>query len=266
MRQFERFLLFLSELALIFFGFILSFFVAVLFQYVGGGYSAGLGLLGLFFGLFLTGFGLFAFRRKTRPWKIKYDAIGFEISRAERQLHPTRFKYKRIAKRVVVWLPSAIASFTLFLFPIATHLLHPSSHYLTHYGIPIPWTAAIFPSPVQIPDFVMSYIGTIRPGQFEPTSEMRFGSCAPDPCFDDSPWTRRRATEFLSRDLRVANMSVTCWQYTFRRDEDRSPAIGRVNCTTRSDVSELNFYAYFYGREEDIPAFYKIVQGMTPVK
>ena len=34
----------------------------------------------------------------------------------------------------------------------------------------------------------------------------------------------------------------------------------------RETVLDVRLAFSFYGREEDIPAFYKIVQGMTPVK
>jgi hypothetical protein len=42
------------------------------------------------------------------------------------RLHHPRAGYKRILRRAFLWLPSLIAAFALFFFPIATHLSFPS--------------------------------------------------------------------------------------------------------------------------------------------
>ncbi len=92
------------------------------------------------FGSSLTVVEFFLFRRRTRPWKIEYDAVAFELNRAERRLHPRRARYKRIIGRTLLWAPSAVAAFVLLFFPVVSHLVHPSSRYLLRYRIPIPWT------------------------------------------------------------------------------------------------------------------------------
>jgi len=42
--------------------------------------------------------------------------------------------------------------------------------------------------------------------------------------------------------------------------------IWEVDCETPLDAKRLKFHAFFYGREEDMPVFLKIVEGVTPVK
>jgi hypothetical protein len=128
---------FASEALLLLLGVVLSFAVAVYFD---SGWTFCVGLL-------LTVVEFFRFRRRTRLWKIKYDAEGFEIGQAERRLHPSRARFRRIVGRTLLWVPSAIAAFVLFFFPVATHAFHPLSQYLTHYRIPIRWTFTVVPAP-----------------------------------------------------------------------------------------------------------------------
>jgi hypothetical protein len=162
MRQIKRLLLFASEVGVFLLGLVLSVTLEAFFGYIGGSDIASLTFIS---GLVLTIVGLFLFRRRNRAWKIEYDAVGWELSQAERKLHPTRFKYKRIAKRILVWVPSAIAAFVLFFFPVATHVSHPRSHWLPHYRLPIPWTAAVLPV-YQVPNAVIAIVTSSEAGRF----------------------------------------------------------------------------------------------------
>jgi len=143
MRLIKRALLFGCEIGISIFGIIVSTGLGVLVGQFTSSQSS-LPLLAFVFGLLLSTKGLLLFRRKTRPWKIAYDAIGWELSRAERKLHPSRARYKRMVRRTLVCVPSAIAALVLFFFPAASHILNPQWHYLKRYRVPIPWTVTVF--------------------------------------------------------------------------------------------------------------------------
>jgi hypothetical protein len=154
MRPTQRLLVFLTEAGVLAVGVALSFAVAALFD---SGWTFG-------FGLILTVMEFIAFRRRTRPWKIEYDAVGWEFSRVDRRLHSPRARNKRIIRRALLWVPSALAASVLFFFPVATHLGHPGSRHLAHYRVPIPWTATVLSFPSI--DLVAALVNSSRAGRF----------------------------------------------------------------------------------------------------
>lgn len=137
MRHIKRLLLFAGEASVLLVGFVLSGVLVVLIDRWFGEKVFWLGVL-------VTAVGFFALRKKHRAWKIEYDAEGWRASRAERELHPTRARYKRIARRILIWVPSVIAALVLFFFPALSHLLHPHAQYLTHYRVAVPWSFTIW--------------------------------------------------------------------------------------------------------------------------
>jgi hypothetical protein len=147
MRPIKRLLLFASELGVLVFGVGFSFAVVVAPAIYFDSRENSFLLLVLLSGLVLTIVGFVAIRRKTRPWKIEYDAVGWALTQAERRVHPSRARYKRIAKRILVWVPSVIAAAVLFFFPASSHLIRPGSQYLAHYRVSVPWTFAVIPVP-----------------------------------------------------------------------------------------------------------------------
>lgn len=77
--------------------------------------------------------------RKTRQGDIEYEAARWLAKQATRQ--PNSHKKLRAAVRqCLLWLPSSLAAFVLFFYPVASHIVHPGDHYLTHYRVSIPWT------------------------------------------------------------------------------------------------------------------------------
>ena len=138
MRPLRRFLIFGEELGIILLGSIFSLVVAVTLA-MSLVISGDIALLVFLAGCLLTIAGFAALRRKHRAWKIEYDAAGWMIINAERKLHPIRAKYKRIVKRILLWVPSATAALVLLFYPLATHMVHPSSRYVKHYQIPMRW-------------------------------------------------------------------------------------------------------------------------------
>jgi len=204
-------------------------------------------------------------RRRTRSWKIAYDAEGYLLSKAERQCHPTLVRYKRLATSVLVCLPSVIAAFVLFFLPVATHLAHPSSHYLPHWIIPIPWNLQIH----RWPEY--NYVVALSSGNPHTrdfgltstslSSAMHFHSVPA------TEWAeQQRDRERHPRDsppnerwFSPGGVRISCLQ-------DRYYEAWRIDCETPGDAGELNLSALFLGSEEDIATFYQIIKGLKVVK
>jgi hypothetical protein len=65
---------------------------------------------------------------------------------------------------------------------------------------------------------------------------------------------------------------VNCWEY-----QDAFDAIGsgpnflyprelwEVLCSTQPNGKDFNLHASFLGREEDVPVFYRVLRGATPI-
>lgn len=229
----------------------------------------------------LTLAGLVLFRRKTRAWKIDYDATNYRHEKAERKLHPVRAKLKRVFFRTAIWLPSAIAALVVFCFPIASHLACPNSHYLRHFRVPIPWTATVLPQYQRGSDLVEALVNSSGKGRFavttfwdpEPTllSLMRFWERTD---VDRSTYdyaglaVRDAATQVLRRDFEVGDLVLSCWQYVPRRNMFRMGVgtMWRIGCQTPAPARQPGFNASFYGSERGIPAFYRVIQGVTPLE
>src|SRR5438270_5048114 len=108
----------IGELSILVLGLILSIFLTAYLVPPREGDEAGLAALVFFAGLSIAILVFVVIRRKTRRWKIEYDAIGWALTRTERKLHPTRARNKRIAVRIIIWAPSVIAALVLLFFPV----------------------------------------------------------------------------------------------------------------------------------------------------
>jgi len=277
-RRSKRVLLSVGEFGILILGFYLSLFsgaiVAFAFEFAGES-AVGWGFLcGAILGLVLTVVGFRAVRRKNRPWKIEYEADRRELERAERKTHPTRARCKRIAKRVLVCMPSLVAALVLFFFPVATHIVHLRAHYLGHYRVPIPWNLAVFSSPEVFwaRNYVWALARSDDRARFgvtsygEPSSAIEFGFIDPD--YDAIRFNARYsgswhpAAQEFSRDFRLNGVAFRCWQYQYGHF---GGGAWSISCKTPLEARWLNLYAGFLGREEDIPIFYRIIEGITPV-
>jgi hypothetical protein len=288
MRKIRRFLLFASEIGIVVLGSVSSFALAAVVGYFDSR-AISLALTALFSGLFVTVAMFLLIRRKHRPWEIEYDAVGRALSRTERTLHPRHARYKRTLHRTLLWVPSAIAASVLFFLPVVTHMMHPRSQYLRHFRIPIPWTFTVF-SPLGPPaeySWVNAVVSSGGKGRFGVTpfwdraqafSLMNFGSIQPNADTFEFNHEMRQArrggvTQVLSREFRLGQIPLLCWQYVSpsRKGVPLSNLLyakgpyWEITCETPIDVHQQNFYASFDGREEDIPAFYKVIEGVTPV-
>jgi hypothetical protein len=273
MRIIKGFLLLACRGLVLFVGFYLSFVLAGL-----------LGLAGFQCGLVLTAVGLLMLRPNTSRVVCKCDVAGWTRSQAERKLHPTRRRFKRLAIHVLVWLPSAVAALVLFFFPIASHLAHPSSRYLSNYRVPVPWTFTVLPfSQPTVYNWINVLVSSSGSGRFgitpfavpplwmmdQPISVMTFGAEPNSAAFGAAMLEQRRkeASQVQRRELRLGDGALTCWQY---RAEDshfgESRIAWAVDCETPVAVYSQYFYARFYGREQDLRSFYQLIESITPVE
>jgi hypothetical protein len=289
LRLTKRLLLFASELGFLVLGFALAFAIASHIAVANDCYNSvecPTASAVIDAGVVLTIVGFVLLRRKTRSWKIEYDAVGWALAQSERKLHPTRSRYKRVASRVLVWIPSVIATTVLLFFPAASHLIRPGSQRLEHYRVSIPWTLVVTPVPgVPSDSFVAAFTLIGSNGAFGLTpfwqgeifsSEMGFGSTlhASDASEDNIITERRHvgATQLSRRGFRLGDVALSCWQYLpphdwpYRRRGIDSAASWQIDCQTPVGISGQHFYASFRGSEADVPAFYKIVEGVEPVK
>jgi hypothetical protein len=259
----------------------LSVALAVLFgMFLGSGAAE----LSLYSGLLLAFVGLLKFRRKTRPWKIRYDAAGYQLEQAERKVHPTRVRFKRMLYRTLVCVPSAVAALVLFLFPVTSHFLHPRSQYLRHYRVPILWTATafLFRGPEAGTDLVVAFVSGSAHGRYGATpfwdtdprlSVMTFSGADMSTVDyrDQTSVLPKAASRVFRSDFREGAVPFTCWQYqpsyvnTFRDPWVGVAAIWEVNCGTSMGTRRRTFFVGFKRREDELSAFYKTIEHVTPV-
>lgn len=188
------------------------------------------------------------------------------------------------ARMALLWLPIAFATFVLIFFPVASHLLHPQSHYLRYYRVPIPWTLTVLSSlgPPREDSFVFALVGTNNESRHGITpflrgtafrSAMLFEGAKPTP--DELEYgrrlrigRRRDSTELLHKAFLLGRLTFDCYQYVpanrwhvAREVQD----FREVTCETRPDVRKQNLNAWFYGDANDIPTFYHVIEGLVPV-
>jgi hypothetical protein len=244
--------------------------------------------LALVTGLVVTAVSLIVVRRKTRRFKIEYDAANWMASRSYRKLHPTQARYLHLLRRCLIWFPTLCAVFVLFFFPVASHIVHPRSRFLRHYRVPIPWNFMVFSSSPGLPEeysVVNALASSSGKGRFGITpfwdqeyvpSLMVFGSVGPNGSFETnhlaSESRRNGAAQLSKRIFQLRRADLTCWQYLSPQSRAARFWLGHsyddrplweIACETQVDVHDRDFYALFYGRWEDIPAFYNVLQNLT---
>jgi len=181
-------------------------------------------------------------------------------------------------------VPSALAALVVFFFPVATHLAFPLSHYLRDYRVPIPWTATALSLSQGGLDLVVALVSSTGEGRFGVTpfwnrkpafsSLMSFSSWTDVDTIDyvyAKEAVREGATQVVHRQFMLGGLPLSCWQYLPTKNVFRNPllvggSIWTVNCETPPRVRQRNLYASFYGMESDIPAFYKVIEGVRPVE
>jgi hypothetical protein len=275
MRPMKRLLVFISELGILIVGIILSFAISLWIAFSNDCRSeCPLAEAVLGGGVILTIGGFILRRRKTRPWKIQYDAAGFLLMQAERKLNPARIRHRRLARLVLVCVPAILATFVMFFLPVATHLVHPGPRYFKHYQVAIPWNFPVFLWQWDGGD--SGYVTVIAATR----GRGRFGITP----FRVVPfWLEDRLSIMtLSVGGKTAmpgttahpnlGISFECYQSDFRPGAPwlfrllGSGAVWEANCEARQPIYQQDLYAHFVGCEEDLAAFYKIVKSVRPVE
>jgi hypothetical protein len=202
--------------------------------------------------------GLWAYVRDTQKWEFESDIAEYQRGRTR----------SRTAK-VLIWIPSLIAAFVLFFYPVASHLRHPGSQYLTHYRIPIPWTVAVhsFPEFLELVphEMVDAHVRNSGRGRYgavlfwekQPiTSNLVFGNAHFE--FGSGP----ASGDVFIKVLHLADITLICREV----QSSSLPGWMGVSCQTPGDLGEFNFYARFWGVGDDLPFFYSILSGVTRTK
>jgi len=268
-RPVKRVLVFLSEIPIFLGVFFLSELIAMGIGLVDSRLAQPVAWLGFL----LSVLGFFLARRYTRPWKIEYDAAGYLLNQAERRLHPTRTRYRRTVNRILLWAPSAIATFVLLFYPIASHLWHPTSRYFPRFRIPIPWTYTVWrfsQSPVNLVFVYVDHGGKARFGIMPfwgnwDFSYMVFATGGSD----GIPYAQKEAaTQGPTSEFQLRNVHITCFQFLPKRTwlPFGPGPVYEVTCDSLPASQRAGFHAAFFGRERDLPEFYKIVAGVTATK
>ena len=279
MRPLKRVLLFATEIGVFIVGFVLS-------TALGISVESNLSSAAFFAGVLITVAGFFAFRKRTLRWKIEYDAEAFRRNKNASKLHPARARFKRSAQRILVCSPALIAALVLFFFPIASHLIHPTSRYLRHFSVPIPWNFTVLSSQdLGFGEVFVEALGKTSDaarfgftpfGDEKPFSLMSFGANHAEPGERISEPIEDR-TSVLQRTFQLGDGALTCRQQQpppLRRCCISGPfrlkvftgRFWQIDCTAPANVHRQSFFASFAGREEDVPAFYKIIEGVAVVE
>lgn len=233
--------------------------------------------------LSLTIASLLVFRRKTQKWEIKSDAASWMAGRSWRRLHPRPARNLRILNRCLLWLPSICAAFVLFFLPVASHLIYPRGHLVSRYRFPAPLNWAIMKSrgECSIAWVFFSNESAARYG-FTPIwfnhsfpSSATFGTTSPA-----SPyrwWRPEReavsghTTHIAKSEFKIGAVDMNCWEYRdvyhYGLGDSTNPSdsgvFWQLLCSTEPNGRDFNLHASFLGHKEDIPDFYKVLQGAT---
>ena len=231
----------------------------------------------------MTGFVFSAYRRKTRQWEVEFEIEVWMRGEAERRFHPTRARCKRVAGRVLLWLPSAVAALVLFFSPVLSHLRHPGAHYLEHYTVPIPWNMLAFSEKLGDDRYLVAaymirgwkgQFGIMTIGDVEPlSSQMSFESLPTNSDFSIyRQYTVPRwpiSTRKPGRQFHFGPIEMTCWEYSYglqhRLSSDGSPW-EMIGCMTPDSERERNLFATVRGGKADTAAFYRIIERIQPVE
>jgi hypothetical protein len=216
--------------------------------------------LGFVLGAILTGLASVPIRLLAGPGRVQYDLAG-----PKRRLSPS--------KRILVCVPSAIAAFVFFFFPIATHLSHPRSPTLTHYRIPVPWNFAVLPS--YSDKHLLTVMGSTNgKARYGMTPRFVPENFSDPPTVSEMIFTEYeyfsvdrppQESQFTIRNLDLGYMRITCLQPVRPVFHTGSPSAVSAFCQTSGRATANVLIAKFLGAAQDLPAFYRIIEGIQPL-
>jgi hypothetical protein len=285
MRFAKAFLWFLCKAGIVCFGFVFSLVLAVAANDRPDRRSNLVFFAVFFVGLLTTSIALLAARRKS--WgEVKYNTAAWVRRKAERELHPVRYRLRRVAILALAWVPCGIAAFVLLFFPAATHLVFPSSRHVGHYQIRVPLSFTALPaslwayhqSPYEksvLAEFSSSGRGRfgIAPYpvgplwlDFLPLSEIYFSPNPRQPEFDAEWFKREFGSPIQIKRFPLGGVELTCYELrtTSLMYSDFHPEYSNVDCVTPPDAGPASLGVRFFGRQEDLGQFYEVVSAITP--
>jgi len=280
----KRAALLLAEAGLLFFGFAISLVAAKLLDSSENEFA----VIGFFSGLLLTIVGWLTLRCKTRRWKIEQDAAQWMASRPFGKKYPRRAKFLRIAHRWLLWVPSACAAFVLFFLPVASHVPLAGRSLVPHYNLSTPLSWMVIPTGGRYNPFVRTFFSGEGAARFGMTSMWLIPSTPSDATFSigdprvrEEDWSLQESelasfhgTHLAEREFKMGTITMKCWEYSHEygysaevlRSMRRPAVVWEVICLTEPNRVDFNLRASFFGREEDIPAFYRVVESAKPIR
>jgi hypothetical protein len=263
MRPLKRVLVFVMEVGIVVLGYVLTVVAAVYLESV----------LAVMVGLTLTITCLVLVRRRTRKWKIASDATAFTADSIFRKAHPSRAKYLRTMRRLLLVFPTTWAALVLFFFPVASHVVYPGTHLVPHYRIstPINWT--LISGGDGRRTMVWAFFsgkGSRRWGltpfwsERSALSSAIFGTSSPE---DEYRWWHPvTETAITKTSFKMGSIEIECGEYQrhFSSSVD-PPLLWEVLCSTHPDHRHFNLHAAFLGHKEDMASFYRVLHEGAPI-
>lgn len=269
-QRLKRLLLFFAEAGILLLGLVFSITASFLAYRLSDG--DGPTVFVFFCPLTLSVVGFFLFRRRTRQWKIQYDAANFLKYRASQRLNPRRAERLRVLSRYLTWTPCLVVCSVLPFIPeavgIGSRLFVSRNSSVGKYRVQIPITW-IYDGLQESCVAVMTAPGIGRIG-FEsywrrevPLSEMSICPL-PHPADEIAPNVNLEGETVLSSlSMPFGNETLTCWDLIhnnpFVGSSPTDPSIADISCTTETD----DFYAHFIGWRGDTSTFYETLRKIT---
>ena len=99
------------------------------------------------------------------------------------------------------------------------------------------------------------------------SSEMQFGSLGWR-SVSSGEWAKlegedARAIRLVRREFQLKGVALTCRQYQ-SLGARTDPELWQIHCETPVGVRGQYFSAWFHGTDTDIPAFYRVIEGVVP--
>jgi hypothetical protein len=280
LRLFKKFLLFISELVFLFFGFVFSLGLAAYLDFIGIKLAAVIAFLLIFI---LICAAPVWFRRKAGNWTVAADATAWLAHRSRRQLHPRRAKYLRIVQRSFLWFPSVCAAFVLFFLPVASHTLFSGARLVPHYRVRTPLNWLIIK--IRGDSFTETFFsnqGAARygftPVWFNHSMPSSATFLISDHLVSDGWWRPQselasgQPTHVAVRQFQLGKITATCYEYRHTYDNAAGspssifapPVLWESLCSTQPNGIDYNLRAAFLGHHEDLAAFYDLLNSASP--
>jgi hypothetical protein len=223
------------------------------------------------------------FRGSSAKWAVDADPARRLTSRSRRQLHPRRARYFRILQRFLLLLPIFCAAFVVVFLPLASHMIYSGTHLVPHYrsSTPLNWLILKSRDDIAVWTF-FSNQGAARYG-FTPIWFSRaipsvaiFFTSDPEHPFGwrlpEGELAGGHTTHVAVRQFQLGMNKATCYEYehTYRGggissgDSSVPTVLWDSLCSTQGDGVDYNLRAEFSGRREELPAFYDMLNSMTP--